>query len=239
VAVPFARAGNDLLRAVRALLAWLQTAGMHRGPVFRQVRRGDTITDQRRRLAFGFPEGRWRSAWPSLTSLKRSSICARWRWKCSTSAVLFCRTGDVADDKAGERRVELPVEHHLQLLGRDRRAPPRLRAARLELDQHGHYMKLPACGSVSGDALSWPPLACHSRRPSRRPVKPRPAGSGSRSTPPGVPTTQPAAQLNPNHADQGTDRDQLTRPRAPDIDRTAVPFLSNRATAQSCPLLRM
>jgi hypothetical protein len=46
VAVPYARAGNNFC-AVRALLAWLQTAGMHRGPVFRQMRRGDMLTDQR------------------------------------------------------------------------------------------------------------------------------------------------------------------------------------------------
>jgi site-specific recombinase XerD len=46
VAVPYARAGNDLC-AVRALLAWLQTAEIHRGPVFRQMRRGDTLTDRR------------------------------------------------------------------------------------------------------------------------------------------------------------------------------------------------
>src|SRR5207249_91092 len=46
VAVPYARAGNDL-RAVRAVLAWLETAEIHRGPVFRQMRRGDTLTDQR------------------------------------------------------------------------------------------------------------------------------------------------------------------------------------------------
>jgi site-specific recombinase XerD len=46
VAVPYARAGNDLC-AVRALLAWLQTAGIHRGPVFCQMRRGDTLTDRR------------------------------------------------------------------------------------------------------------------------------------------------------------------------------------------------
>jgi integrase len=46
VAVPYARAGNDLC-AVRALLAWLETAEIHRGPVFRQMRRGDTLTDQR------------------------------------------------------------------------------------------------------------------------------------------------------------------------------------------------
>ena len=42
--------------------------------------------------------------------------------------------GDVGDDEAiGKRRVELSVEHHLQLLGRDRLAPPRPRACRLQL----------------------------------------------------------------------------------------------------------
>ncbi|MGO9956473.1 MAG: tyrosine-type recombinase/integrase, partial [Solirubrobacteraceae bacterium] len=46
VAVPYARAGNALC-AVRALLAWLQGAGIHRGPVFCQMRRGDTLTDRR------------------------------------------------------------------------------------------------------------------------------------------------------------------------------------------------
>ena len=45
VAVPYARAGNRC--AVRALQAWLHAAGIHRGPVFRQMRRGDTLTDRR------------------------------------------------------------------------------------------------------------------------------------------------------------------------------------------------
>src|ERR1035438_1615424 len=42
---PFARAENRC--AVRALGAWLQAAGIHRSPVFQQMRRGDTVTDQR------------------------------------------------------------------------------------------------------------------------------------------------------------------------------------------------
>ena len=46
VAVPYARAGNELC-AVRTLRAYLEAAGIHRGPVFRQLRRGDTLTDQR------------------------------------------------------------------------------------------------------------------------------------------------------------------------------------------------
>ena len=45
VAVPYARARDKC--AVRALQDWLQTAGIHSGPVFRQMRRGDTITDRR------------------------------------------------------------------------------------------------------------------------------------------------------------------------------------------------
>jgi integrase len=32
---------------VRTLRAYLEAAGIHRGPVFRQLRRGDTLTDQR------------------------------------------------------------------------------------------------------------------------------------------------------------------------------------------------
>jgi hypothetical protein len=43
--VPYARAGNN--RAVRALQTWLQAAEIHRGPVFRQMRRGDTLTERR------------------------------------------------------------------------------------------------------------------------------------------------------------------------------------------------
>jgi site-specific recombinase XerD len=46
VAVPYARAGNNPC-AVCALQAWLQAAGIHRGPVFRQMRRGDTVTAER------------------------------------------------------------------------------------------------------------------------------------------------------------------------------------------------
>jgi hypothetical protein len=46
VAVPYARAGNELC-AVRTLRAYLEAAGIHRGPVFRRLRRGDTLTDQR------------------------------------------------------------------------------------------------------------------------------------------------------------------------------------------------
>jgi len=45
VAVPYARARNRC--AVRALEAWLHAAGIHHGPVFRQMRRGDTVTDRR------------------------------------------------------------------------------------------------------------------------------------------------------------------------------------------------
>ena len=39
------------------------------------------------RLACSSPEGRWRSAWPSFESFRRSSIWARWRWKCSIHVV--------------------------------------------------------------------------------------------------------------------------------------------------------
>ena len=45
VAVPYARTRDRC--AVRALQAWLAAAAIHRGPVFRQMRRGDTLTDQR------------------------------------------------------------------------------------------------------------------------------------------------------------------------------------------------
>ena len=45
MAVPYARAGNDRC-AVRALRAWLEAAGIHRGPVFRRMRRGDTLSDR-------------------------------------------------------------------------------------------------------------------------------------------------------------------------------------------------
>ena len=44
VAVPYARARDRC--AVRALQAWLHAAGIHRGPVFRRMRRGDTLTDR-------------------------------------------------------------------------------------------------------------------------------------------------------------------------------------------------
>ena len=46
VAVPYARAGDDLC-PVRALQAYLEAAGVHRGPVFRRMRRGDTVTGER------------------------------------------------------------------------------------------------------------------------------------------------------------------------------------------------
>ena len=45
VAVPYARARDRC--AVRALHAWLEAASIHHGPVFRQMRRGDTLTDRR------------------------------------------------------------------------------------------------------------------------------------------------------------------------------------------------
>jgi site-specific recombinase XerD len=45
IAVPYARARDRC--AVRALQEWLQAAAIHRGPVFRQMRRGDTLTDRR------------------------------------------------------------------------------------------------------------------------------------------------------------------------------------------------
>ena len=46
MAVPYALAGDDLC-PVRALQTWLQAAGIHRGPVFRRMRRGDTLTGER------------------------------------------------------------------------------------------------------------------------------------------------------------------------------------------------
>jgi site-specific recombinase XerD len=46
VAVPYARAGDDLC-PVCGLRAWLHAAAIHRGPVFRQMRRGDTVCDRR------------------------------------------------------------------------------------------------------------------------------------------------------------------------------------------------
>ena len=45
VAVPYARARNRC--AVRAVHAWLEVASIHHGPVFRQMRRGDKLTDRR------------------------------------------------------------------------------------------------------------------------------------------------------------------------------------------------
>ncbi len=42
MAVPYARAGHDLC-AVRTLRAYLEAAGIHPGPVFRRLRRGDTL----------------------------------------------------------------------------------------------------------------------------------------------------------------------------------------------------
>ena len=45
VAVPYARARNRC--AVRALHAWLEAASIHHGPVFRQMRRGDKLTNRR------------------------------------------------------------------------------------------------------------------------------------------------------------------------------------------------
>jgi integrase len=47
VAVPYARAGHEHLCPVRALQAYLQAAAIHRGAVFRRLRRGDTLTTQR------------------------------------------------------------------------------------------------------------------------------------------------------------------------------------------------
>jgi hypothetical protein len=44
VAVPYARAGSHLC-AVRALRAYLEASGIHRGPVVRRMRRGDTLTE--------------------------------------------------------------------------------------------------------------------------------------------------------------------------------------------------
>jgi len=45
VAVPYAHASDRC--AVRALQVWLAAASIHRGPVFRQMRRGDKLTDRR------------------------------------------------------------------------------------------------------------------------------------------------------------------------------------------------
>jgi hypothetical protein len=60
VAVPYAQEPDRC--AVRALRRYLDAAGIHRGPVFRQLRRGDNLTDQsvaliikRRATAAGVP----------------------------------------------------------------------------------------------------------------------------------------------------------------------------------------
>ena len=45
VAVPYARETDRC--AVRALSQWLQAAKIHRGPVFRRMRRGDTVGQER------------------------------------------------------------------------------------------------------------------------------------------------------------------------------------------------
>lgn len=42
---PETRAGNDPC-AVRVLRAWLEAAGIHRGPVFRRMRRGAIVSTQ-------------------------------------------------------------------------------------------------------------------------------------------------------------------------------------------------
>src|SRR5215204_1939842 len=81
------------------------------------------------RLAFGSPEGRRRSAWPSLASLRRSSIWARWPVE-----VLDVGRGpvcDVGQDEAvAEHRGDLARQRELQLLGMDRLESPRARAVR-------------------------------------------------------------------------------------------------------------
>ena len=45
VAIPYARETDRC--AIRALSQWLQAAKIHRGPVFRRMRRGDTVGQQR------------------------------------------------------------------------------------------------------------------------------------------------------------------------------------------------
>jgi hypothetical protein len=45
VAIPYARETDRC--AVRALSQWLQAANIHRGPVFRRLRRGDTVSQVR------------------------------------------------------------------------------------------------------------------------------------------------------------------------------------------------
>jgi len=46
VAVPYASAGREIC-AVRAISDWLETSSIHSGAVFRRMRRGDTVTNDR------------------------------------------------------------------------------------------------------------------------------------------------------------------------------------------------
>ena len=80
------------------------------------------------RLALTSPEGRWRSAWPSLVSFRRSSIWARWRWKCSTQTVGWSGMS-VRDEAVAEHRRDLAREGEGELVGVDRLAPSRVEAA--------------------------------------------------------------------------------------------------------------
>src|SRR6266487_232151 len=105
-------------------------------------RRGAEVADAR-----GDVQGDERAAEPEPVSvqLRGGQVAQRLAELCVFEALLDLRAlavevldldralllgGDVSHDEAvGEGRVELAVEHHLQLLGRDRLAPARPRTA--------------------------------------------------------------------------------------------------------------
>ncbi len=77
VAVPYARETNRC--AVRALSQWLQAANIHRGPVFRRMRRGDTVGEERLTDQSGVRGMLVQKA--GLSGACGSARECRWAWK--------------------------------------------------------------------------------------------------------------------------------------------------------------
>ena len=108
------------------------------------------------RLACSSPEGRWRSACPSFDSFRRSSIWARWRWKCSIQAA-GCQWMSVRMKLYPIDGVDLPLQRELQLLGVDcLQASGALQASDLRgaedgaADDQPQRLVLPAIRAVGG-----------------------------------------------------------------------------------------
>jgi hypothetical protein len=116
VAVPYAPETDRY--AVRALSQWLQAAKIHRGPVFRRMRRGDTVGAERltdQSVALFEPRARWSRVLPRSRLTPADGFCA------DGSAPVQRRRRHAST--ARQRRCHRPRQRPYEPLNRSSRRP--------------------------------------------------------------------------------------------------------------------